>query len=70
MDIGKIFNDIWQTRKFEMQVRKQTLLGKMILCRYGRKKQKASSRIYKESASRRPNSRPDELERGCRPIYG
>ena len=63
-------NDIRQTRKLKIQVRKSTFLVSRVLCRYGGQKREENSEICKKSVAGRYNSRPIEFERIHRPVYG
>ena len=56
--------------KYEIQVWQPTFLGEGLLCRHCRAKQKADTRIHKESIARRSNSGSDKYKRVCRPVYG
>ena len=63
-------NDIRQTCKLKIQVRKSAFLVSWVLCGYGRQERKENSGICKESVAGRYSSRPTEFERIHRPVYG
>ena len=56
-------DDFRQTCQSKIQVWRQAFLGKGILRRYGRAKQKADTGIHQKAAGGRPDCRPDESER-------
>ena len=56
--------------KSKVQIRKQVVLVKRLLCGYSWKECKANSRVHTKPAERRPNKRPNDAQRDEGPVYG
>ena len=56
----KFTDDIRQTRKPKVQIRKQAVLVQGVLCGHGRTEQKSHCGVYPKSASGRQNKRPTD----------
>ena len=66
----KQFANTRATWELEIQIRESKFLVQRILRRYDREEHKTNSRIYPESAKRRPDIGSNDAERVQRPVYG